>query len=298
MPMAWLTRRRRPAVSTNRQMSPSSSTSESTGSIVVPATASTTERDSPVSLFSSDDLPTFGLPTSATRRGPAAAPNKSAGASGSASRTASSRSPDPRPCSADTGYGSPSPSDHSCAASASARSSSTLLAARSHRALRPAQHAGHRLVGDGGADRGVDHDQHRVGGHHRPLRLRGDRRLQPLGAGLPAAGVDHGESSAAPQRVVGDPVPGDARDVLHDRLAAPDDPIHQRRLADVRPADDGERRHRRRRPRRRPRARRDRPPSRRTRLSSVQVPSRSRPGRPRRPWRRSPRPRRFGVDRG
>ena len=77
---------------------------------------------------------------------------------------------------------------------------------------------------------------------HRPLRLRGDRGLQPRGVGLPAAGVDHGEPAAPPQRVVGDPVAGDARDVLHDGLAAPDDPVHQRRLADVRPADDGERR--------------------------------------------------------
>ena len=80
----------------------------------------------------------------------------------------------------------------------------------------------------------VDDDEDRVGWAHRPLRLRGDRGLQPLGARLPAAGVDHGEPAAPPQRVVGDPVPGHARHVLHDGLAAPDDPVHQRRLADVR----------------------------------------------------------------
>ena len=57
---------------------------------------------------------------------------------------------------------------------------------------------------------------------------------QPAGVGVPAAGVDDGEGAAVPVRVVGDPVAGHAGDVLHDRLAAADDPVHQRRLADVR----------------------------------------------------------------
>ena len=50
-----------PAVSMNRQVRPPSSISSSTGSTVVPATSSTTTRSSPASLFSSEDLPTFGL---------------------------------------------------------------------------------------------------------------------------------------------------------------------------------------------------------------------------------------------
>ena len=70
VPLAVFTRLRRPAVSTKRQISPSSSTSESTGSTVVPATSCTTERSSPETLLSRLDLPTFGFPTSATRRGP------------------------------------------------------------------------------------------------------------------------------------------------------------------------------------------------------------------------------------
>jgi hypothetical protein len=98
-----------PAVSMNRQVRPPSSTSSSTGSTVVPATLSTTARSSPASLLSSEDFPTFGLPTMATRRGPATVSKVSLGASGSAVRMASSMSPEPRPCSAETGYGSPSP---------------------------------------------------------------------------------------------------------------------------------------------------------------------------------------------
>ena len=118
-----------PAVSTNRQVVPPSSISSSTGSRVVPATASTSTLVSPASLFSRLDLPTLGRPIRAMRRGPPSAPNCSRGASGSASSTASSRSPLPRPCSALTGRGSPRPSDHSAVAAGSAISLSTLLAA-------------------------------------------------------------------------------------------------------------------------------------------------------------------------
>ena len=67
---------------------------------------------------------------------------------------------------------------------------------------------------------------------------------QAAGVGVPAAGVDDGEGAAVPVGVVGDPVAGHAGDVLDDRLAAADDPVDQRRLADVGPADDGEDRHR------------------------------------------------------
>src|SRR6202012_4581266 len=95
--------------SSNRQVLPPSSISSSTGSRVVPATSSTSTRCSPASLLSRLDLPTLGLPSSATRRGPDGAVRGSGGVSGSASSTASSRSPLARPCSALTGYGSPQP---------------------------------------------------------------------------------------------------------------------------------------------------------------------------------------------
>src|SRR5215469_15534487 len=118
-----------PAVSTNRQVLPPRSISSSTGSRVVPATASTSTRSVPASLLSRLDLPTLGRPISATRRGPPSTASRSAGASGSALSTASSRSPLPRPCSALTAIGSPSPSDHSECTSGSPGASSTLFAA-------------------------------------------------------------------------------------------------------------------------------------------------------------------------
>jgi hypothetical protein len=129
VPLAVRTRLRKPAVSTNRHVSPSSSSNVSTGSTVVPATSCTTDRCSPANLLSRLDLPTLGLPTSATRRGPAPRVPLSRGADGNTSRTASRRSPVPRPCNPLTGCGSPSPSVHSAAVSATALSSSTLVAA-------------------------------------------------------------------------------------------------------------------------------------------------------------------------
>ena len=66
----------------------------------------------------------------------------------------------------------------------------------------------------------------------------------PAGVGVPAPGVDHRERAAVPVGVVGDPVAGHARHVLDHGLAAADDPVDQRRLADVGAADDGQHRHR------------------------------------------------------
>ena len=128
-PDAFFDLRRIPAVSTNIHSSSSITTNSSTGSTVVPATLSTTARFSPVNAFSRLDLPTFGLPSSATRCGPRgrAWPEPS---SGKAASTTSNKSPLPRPCSAETVYGSPSPSDQSRVASSSARSSSTLFATK------------------------------------------------------------------------------------------------------------------------------------------------------------------------
>ena len=137
-PACRCTRRRMPAVSTNVQVSRRSSISSSTGSRVVPATSSTTTRSEPATLFSREDLPTFGRPTSATRRGPRAAPSR-ARTRRAAPRAASSRSPVPRPCSAETGCGSPRPRAHRQVASASPRGAVHLVGAQHDGLAGPAQ---------------------------------------------------------------------------------------------------------------------------------------------------------------
>jgi hypothetical protein len=64
----------------------------------------------------------------------------------------------------------------------------------------------------------------------------------PFGVGLPAAGVDDREATAEPLGLVRDAVARDAGSVFDDGLAAAEDAVDERRLADVRTADDREHR--------------------------------------------------------
>ena len=66
MSSSTLARRRRPAVSMKLKCFPRSRRSESIASRVVPASGATTCRSSPSSRLTSDDLPAFGRPTTAT----------------------------------------------------------------------------------------------------------------------------------------------------------------------------------------------------------------------------------------
>ena len=115
-----------------------------------------------------------------------------------------------------------------------------LVRRQHHRLLAPPQDLDHGLVDILGADRGVDHEDDRVRRGDGQLGLLGDLGGHALGVGRPATGVDQHELPAVPVRVVGHPVPGHSRDVLDDGFAAADDPVDQRRLADVGTADDGD----------------------------------------------------------
>ena len=92
----------------------------------------------------------------------------------------------PRPCSAETGCGSPRPSDHSVGGVGLAALAVDLVGAQHDGLAGPAQQLDDGLVGVGGADRGVDDEDHRVGGLDRELGLRGD------------GGVDAGTSCSQP----------------------------------------------------------------------------------------------------
>ena len=104
---------------------------------------------------------------------------------------------------------------------------------------RTAGHAG-VLLGDAGGR--VDHHDHHVGRRDRLLALRGHLVVEVVAAGHPAAGVDEQELAALPLAVDLLAVAGDARALLDDRLAAPEDAVHQGRLADVGSPDDGDHR--------------------------------------------------------
>ena len=115
-----------------------------------------------------------------------------------------------------------------------------LVGRQDDRLLLRAQHLHDALVGCRHADRCVQDEDDGVGQVDGDLRLLGDGTIQALDVDLPAAGVHEREVASGPLRGVGDAVARDARGVLDDGLAASQDSVDQRGLADVGPADDGE----------------------------------------------------------
>ena len=104
----------------------------------------------------------------------------------------------------------------------------------------PAQQPDHGLVGVRRADRRRRRRRSTTSARSTATSAcSATRRWMPVGADLPAAGVDEGEPAAGPLRVVGHPVAGDARRVLDDGLPPAEDPVDQGGLADVRAAHDG-----------------------------------------------------------
>ncbi len=222
------------------QVRPPSVTISSTGSTVVPDASSTTTRSSPARRLSRLDLPTLGLPTIATRRGPlrgvevlgrrvgqgledgvehVAAPP--AVQRGDRVRLAESEVPQP-----------------SCLGLGALVVD--LVGGEHDGLLGGAQDADDLLVDVGDADRGIHDEQHGVGDLDRDLGLGGDALGQPAGVGVPATGVDDRERAAVPVGVVRHPVAGHAGHVLDDSFPATDDAVDQGRLADVGAPDHSE----------------------------------------------------------
>ncbi len=115
-----------------------------------------------------------------------------------------------------------------------------LVGAQHHGLLGLAQQPDHVLVGRGRADRRVDDEDHRVRERDGDLGLLGHARVDAGDVDLPAARVDEGEPAAGPLGGVADAVARHAGRVLDDGLAAPEDAVDERGLADVRTPDDGE----------------------------------------------------------
>mmetsp|Transcript_19666 Transcript_19666/g.58268 ORF Transcript_19666/g.58268 Transcript_19666/m.58268 type:complete len:275 (-) Transcript_19666:483-1307(-) len=129
--------RRTPAVSTKRKTVPSTSSSASTASRVVPATSETMARagPGPRKRFMRLDLPTFGRPSSATSMRGASSCASSAAMSllrramalSSAGKHASSTSATPWPWIAEQATGSPSPRGQKSATISGSRSADSHL---------------------------------------------------------------------------------------------------------------------------------------------------------------------------
>ncbi len=188
-------------------------------------------------------MPTFGRPRMAT---PISSPRRSTrsapGIPRSVSTIWSSRSPVPTPCSAESGSGSPRPSRWNSSASASRRGSSSLFADQDDRLARAAQDVRQLLVARADAGTRVDQEQHEVGLGDRGARLIGDLALHVADvARVDAAGVHDREGGSAPLDDQLLAVTRHAGLCVHDRLARRGQAVDERRLADVREADDGDR---------------------------------------------------------
>ena len=88
----------------------------------------------------------------------------------------------------------------------------------------------------------IDQEQYCIGGSKRGLGLLLHAPGQAFGRGrLEARGVDHGELKIAEPRAALAPVAGDAGAVVDQCEAFADEAVEQRRLADIRPSDNGDR---------------------------------------------------------
>ena len=114
-----------------------------------------------------------------------------------------------------------------------------LVGDQEHRLARAAKDVGDLFVPRAHACLGVDDEEHEIGLRDRLLRLHGDRlRHRRLVGDVDAARVDQQEALAVP---VGDEllaVAGHARRLVDHRSTRAGEPVHERRLADVREADD------------------------------------------------------------
>ena len=114
-----------------------------------------------------------------------------------------------------------------------------LVGDEHHRLVRLAQQPRDLFVERRRARPRVDDEGDEVGVVHRGQHLPAhalDERLG--GAGIKAAGVDDRRLPALEMDLAVEAVAGHARRIAHDRLAASDEAVEQRGLADVRPAND------------------------------------------------------------
>ena len=96
-------------------------------------------------------------------------------------------------------------------------------------------------VGRHHAGAGVDDEEHRIGRRDRGFGLGAHAAGQAFARRLfEAGGVDDGEGEIAEMGGGFTPVAGNARGVVDEREPPAGKPVEQRRLADIRPADDGD----------------------------------------------------------
>ena len=165
-----------------------------------PPRSETITRSRPRKALTSEDLPTFGRPITASRTRSSSRPRRPPSSGGSSSTSRSSRSPVPRPWAAETGIGSPSPSAVEVVRERRGRAASRSCSRR----RRPARRRGagcRRSPRRPGRTPGarVDDEQRDLGVGERRARLVLDRDGERvLVVEVDAAGVDQRERAPVP----------------------------------------------------------------------------------------------------
>src|SRR5215468_8471883 len=117
-----------------------------------------------------------------------------------------------------------------------------LVGDQHHRLVGAPCKIGEGAVGGREAYARIDHEHQRIGLRDRGFRLLlHPRRQRALGALVETRGVDDGEGEIAELALALAAVAGDAGQIIDQRKLLPDQPVEQRRLADIGPADDGDR---------------------------------------------------------
>ena len=114
-----------------------------------------------------------------------------------------------------------------------------LVHRQGHRLSGFAEHGGHILIGGGNTAADVGDHNNGVSQFNADFRLPA-HKLQHIAVGsrLDAAGIHQGEGAAAPLTLAVNPVPGDARGILHDGGALAGELIEQHGLAHVGPSNN------------------------------------------------------------
>ena len=237
MPCRCLRLRLRPAVSTSTNVASPRRSTVSIESRVVRAPRRRSPARCPRSAFSSDDFPTFGRPRIATRI--ASSPTGRSPFPGAARRCRRGGRPVPCPCSAESGIGSPRPSRWNSSASASRRGSSSLFAITSTSRRDERRISRELLVARRDPRPRVDDEEDEVGLLDAclacsticaPERARVAWSTPPVSISRNVV-PDHSTGSSLRSRVT----PGVSWTTAA-RVAV--EPVDQRRLPDVRVADD------------------------------------------------------------
>ena len=230
-------------MSTISKGSPSMSTTRSIGSRVVPGSSSTRTRCSPASRLSSVDLPDVG--TAHDRQPGVPGAGLDAALLGEGVHQGVEEV-------ADAAAVLGADRDRLAEAERPQAVEVRLLALPVHlvgheqvRHPGAEQQPGDALVVVGHLGGGVGQVDDHVGGSRRRLRVLphpGDQRF--VGAELPTAGIHQEEAAAAPLGLEAAGVAGDPGLLVDHGETAPQDPVDQRRLADIGPPDDGDHRQR------------------------------------------------------